>query len=108
MDHKEMLGDDVTHIAHEKVGIVKDGTPLVSSKQLPEVSPVLRGYAALIGSPSFFEGEQFEARWENDLLLYNGLETILTGMRPGIPGNYQLGNAEHALCAAEILGTLGH
>jgi dihydrofolate synthase/folylpolyglutamate synthase len=108
MDHMEYLGDNVTLIAHEKIGIVKKGTPVVSSKQLPEVSEVFREYAASMNCPCFFEGAQFNACWEKDGLAYNGLGVTLAGVNPGIPGGYQLGNAATALCAAEVLATLGH
>lgn len=42
MDHQEYLGTTLGAIAAEKAGIVKPGTPLVISAQVPEVMAVLR------------------------------------------------------------------
>jgi dihydrofolate synthase/folylpolyglutamate synthase len=50
----------------------------------------------------------FSAAWNaNGTLDYRGIYTELTQLSPGIPGQYQSGNAALALAAAEVLGTLG-
>jgi dihydrofolate synthase / folylpolyglutamate synthase len=44
-DHMEILGDSLEKIAYEKGGIIKPNTPVVISKQKPEVYEVLRQLA---------------------------------------------------------------
>ena len=41
LDHVEVLGDTVEKIAAEKAGIIKDGVPVVSALQSPEVREVI-------------------------------------------------------------------
>ena len=41
-DHMDMLGDTLTEIAEKKAGIIKDGIPVVSAPQPPEVTEVIK------------------------------------------------------------------
>lgn len=46
LDHTEFLGKTVTRIARDKAGVVKRGSLVLSSKQVPAVQQVLREVAA--------------------------------------------------------------
>lgn len=55
MDHMAILGDTLTKIAGEKAGIIKEGCPVVTARQQPEVYEVLKQvcrerHAALFGA----------------------------------------------------------
>jgi len=51
MDHMQILGDTLELIAREKAGIIKKGSPVISYKQEPEVTSVLRQASLESGAP---------------------------------------------------------
>jgi dihydrofolate synthase/folylpolyglutamate synthase len=107
LDHCEYLGATVAQIAFEKAGVIKPGRPVVTSVQSDEALAVMRGESAKLASPMFCNGEHFTGCWENGGLVYHGLQTSLSGLKPGIAGRYQADNAVTALAAAELLGGEG-
>jgi dihydrofolate synthase/folylpolyglutamate synthase len=107
LDHCEYLGDTLPEIAFEKTGVVKPGRPVVVSSQSNEAMTVIRRQCEKLSSPLFGIGEHFTVNWENGALDYRGLQTDLSGLKPGIGGSYQSGNAACALAAAELLCGMG-
>lgn len=107
LEHTEYLGEGVAEIALEKSGICKPGSPLVSARQLPEAALAIERQAQALGSPLYRLAEEFDARWEEGRLSYRGIDLSLDGMRAGLPGRYQSGNAALALAAAELLSGRG-
>ncbi len=51
LDHTHILGNTVEKIAGEKAGIIKPGVPVVTARQVPEVSHVLAACATEVGAP---------------------------------------------------------
>jgi len=107
LDHSEYLGATIAEIAFEKAGIAKPGRPLVVSPQPPEALEVLTRVCAELECTMYRQGSDFCASWGVDGLVYRGLDIDLAGVKPGIPGRYQVVNAASALCAAELLNDLG-
>lgn len=107
LDHCEYLGKSLAEIAIEKAGVVKPGRPVVASAQSPEALSVIERQCAQKGSPIYRYGNDFSASWDADRLAYQGIHTALAGLKPGIFGRYQATNAATALCAAELLASLG-
>jgi dihydrofolate synthase/folylpolyglutamate synthase len=107
LDHCEYLGATVSEIAYEKAGVSKPGCPLVSSLQPPEALDALEKRCAEQRSRLYLAGKDFSACWDGSELVYRGLNVVLAGVKPGIPGRYQAVNAASALCAAEILNDNG-
>ena len=107
LDHTDYLGSRIAEIAVEKAGICKAGCPVVSARQHPEAERVIRRHAFELGSPLFCCGDDFAADWQDGLLNYRGLALTLNGLRPGVSGLYQGGNAACALAAAELLPGAG-
>ena len=107
LDHCEYLGESLADIAIEKAGVVKPGRPVVASAQSPEALWVIERQCARVGSPIYRYGNSFSASWDADGLAYQGIHTTLAGLKPGIAGRYQVTNAATALCAAELLTSLG-
>jgi dihydrofolate synthase/folylpolyglutamate synthase len=108
LDHCEYLGDSISRIAREKAGIIKPGKPVVVSSQPEDALTVIREVCAESHSPLFCFGRQFTASWRDTGLFYHGPEWELAGLKPGIPGRYQVENAAVALCAAELLVGQGY
>ena len=67
-DHMPQLGTTLASIAEEKAGIIKEGIPVVSAPQRPEVVQVLRSAAANKEAPLYFPGEnsEFSYRFESN------------------------------------------
>ena len=103
LDHCRYLGESVAEIAAEKGGIITDSAPVVCSGQEVEALGVIAARAASFGAPLFLCGREFRGEWRPDGLAYHGLNCSLTGLIPGIPGDYQRDNAACALAAAELL-----
>ncbi|MSM39200.1 MAG: bifunctional folylpolyglutamate synthase/dihydrofolate synthase [Geobacter sp.] len=106
-DHCEYLGDTLTAIAREKAGIIRKDRPVVSAGQESEAADVLADAATAAGARLYMAGRDFSASWQGDDLVYHGLHTDLTDLRPGLFGRHQAGNAACALAAAEILAAEG-
>ena len=59
VDHERFLGSSVEGIAHEKAGIIKAGSVVVSGLQEPEVAEILVERAQEVGATPAFEGNEF-------------------------------------------------
>ena len=106
-DHCRYLGETVREIAGEKAGVITGNGPVVCSIQDSEALPVIAARCAASGATLFRCGSEFRAEWRQDGLSYHGLKYSVTGLTPGIPGDYQLDNAACALAAAELLTERG-
>ena len=76
LDHCDWLGDDVETIAAEKAGVMRPGIPVVyGDEHVPEA---ITGHADDIGAQLLLRGRDFD---------------VATVPRPGLPGDFQQGNA---------------
>ena len=108
LDHSDYLGTTLAEIATEKAGIAEAGTPMVTARQTPEVLEILLNRSAAGGNRTVVAGDDFTSAWSHDGTLdYRGIHATLSGIRSGIPGRYQTGNAGLALAAAEVLDGIG-
>lgn len=99
LDHQAFLGDTIGKIAFEKAGILKPGVPAIIGPQCDEAREVIEMQAQKLGSPLKIWGQDFEAREENDRLVYQDEEGLLDLPRPKLIGAHQIGNAGTAICA---------
>lgn len=99
LDHVDYLGTTLTAIAGEKAGIVKPGTPLVSSRQAPEALAVLRAACPELA----LEGEDFTLEGGT----WAGHRWRLPGLAPPLAGPHQRQNLSVALACLEALGARG-
>lgn len=60
LDHERWLGSSLAEIAAEKAGIIKQGTPVVSSMQSPEVVSIFKEAAAARQTKVTFVSKPFE------------------------------------------------
>ncbi len=108
LDHTGYLGATVEAIAEEKAGIIKPGTPVISAGQSDAARRAIEAACRAGQCPLRTSGTDFSVAWNRDGGLdYRGLHRTLTGLRPGITGQYQSGNAAIALAAAELLAADG-
>lgn len=87
LDHCEWLGDDIEKIAAEKGGVMRPGIPVVfGGEQVPR---------AIVAT-----ADELGAR-----LLLRDRDFNLDGVpRPGLPGEFQIGNAAAVLALLEVAG----
>lgn len=98
-DHTNILGETLTEIAHEKAGIIKDGKPVLTGLQEPEVISELRSnseYLHIVDPDTMFtevklkpQGMSFRVR------------TFEREVSIPITGRHQLGNIALAIRAVE-------
>ena len=106
-DHTEQLGPSLEKIALEKAGIIKDGVPIATacegiSRQIIEDKAKELHCQAYILNRDFFYEKTSEQR-----LAYRGISKNLEDVFVNLYGDHQLTNCALALCAAEILSSLG-
>jgi dihydrofolate synthase / folylpolyglutamate synthase len=99
LDHTDLLGPTLAHVAREKAGIFKPGVPAFTLAQPEEAAAVLRAEAAHVGAP-------LEVVHDTVRLHDGTLTTPLgryEGVEIGLTGPHQAHNAALALRGAETL-----
>lgn len=105
LDHQAQLGETIPEIATEKAAIIKPKNLVVSGVQ-GEAVPVVANAARRVGADLWQLGS--EIRMERSAVGINITTPRRTfeGIRPGLRGEYQLGNAAVAAAAAEGVAAL--
>ena len=101
LDHTAVLGSTVSAIAMEKAGIMKQGSPVVCSYQVPEALAVIRSRASELGI-SFFAPEYCHAESvsrDGSRFLYDGTWYHIT-----LLGRHQIQNAITAWETCKVIG----
>lgn len=107
-DHCGYLGNTLTEIARHKAGVIKQGCPVLTGCRNPEVLELLRDTANRLHSPLY-------QKQPDDALRITAMSPEGTDcssreygtLRLGLPGTYQLENAEIVLKAISILRAQG-
>jgi dihydrofolate synthase/folylpolyglutamate synthase len=108
LEHRKQLGRTLGAIAREKAGILKCGVPAVSAAQEHAARDVLARRARTVGAPLAFLGRDFHAGPVSEGIFdYKGFAFRLPGLRCGLAGSHQIGNAALALAACERLAESG-
>jgi len=111
-DHMDQLGDTLAEIAAEKAGIIKEGIPVVSAPQEPEVMAVLRETASRMKAPLCLPGvdNEFSYRFESSRPVGPHTRLSLTTSRSRfehlhvpLPGEHQAINCSVALSVMDAL-----
>ncbi len=107
MDHSEFLGDTLEAIAREKAGIIKQGVPLVTAEQRPEVMGVIQQRCDESGTPLFRYNSEFSSERASDktdavFLHYRGSREY-RDVGLSLAGEHQISNAALAIKAVEII-----
>jgi dihydrofolate synthase/folylpolyglutamate synthase len=107
IDHTEYLGPTLEHIAAEKAGIFKRGSPAVIAKQEEAPLAVLDRAARKAGAPLFISGEEWHAHEEGGRLVYSDEQGLLDLPRPRLFGRHQIENAGTAVATLRAIPSLG-
>lgn len=102
LDHTEILGDSIQKIAMQKCGIIKRGSPVATSAQLPAAMRVIRDTAEALSDPLYY-GENLTVHDVRCDL--SGIRFRYMGqeMHTSLIGEHQVENVRCALAAVEAL-----
>lgn len=105
-DHKDVLGDTVEQIARDKAGIIKDGVPVVTAAEQPQVLRIIedaaRSHAAsftVVSEAARLESNVTDLSYAQDVQIQTALQSY-TFTLPLI-GAFQVTNAATAILACE-------
>jgi dihydrofolate synthase/folylpolyglutamate synthase len=106
-EHTNILGETLVEIAHEKAGIIKPRSVLVTAAQNPEVYDVFRTKAETLGIPIFRVGDK-TSFYKVSSSIYEQHFKIMTqenydNISMSLLGDHQLINAITAVKAVEVL-----
>ncbi|HEY9218621.1 MAG TPA: Mur ligase family protein, partial [Phenylobacterium sp.] len=99
-DHLEMLGPELSKIAWEKAGIIKDGRPVVVARQMEEALEVIAREADERGADMLLMGRDFDTWEERGRLMVQAPDQLLDLPAPSLAGTHQFENAGLAVMAA--------
>ncbi len=100
LDHVELLGPTLAHVAGEKAGILKPGVPCVAAASAPEAIATVERKAREVGSPLLVEGQDFTFAERT----YRGPRWTVSGVQLALRGPHQLHNAAVAIALLEASG----
>jgi dihydrofolate synthase/folylpolyglutamate synthase len=107
-DHGDILGDTPALVAEEKAGIIKNGVPVISAVDQPEVVEVVERIARERKSTLYLMGRDFRfeavSSKENEQVFhYTGPFREIRDVAISLNGRHQLKNAAVALMTIEVL-----
>jgi dihydrofolate synthase/folylpolyglutamate synthase len=106
-DHMDFLGNDILEVTREKAGIIKRGVPVVTGAQ-DAPQRIMEETGKSNDSPVYVMGRDFSYEKKGpQSMSYSGLSSRLNDIFVNLKGDHQLANAAIALCAAELLSSLG-
>ena len=119
LDHTQILGNTLEHIATEKAGIIKPGVPVISAPQPPSVMEVIRSVCHDRGTTLVEVGR--DVLWEGGAPHIPHGARAASGQRLKIQGrqgtydlwmpllgDYQMENAATAVATLEVLKEQGY
>lgn len=113
-DHEHILGRTLRKIAAEKAGIIKPGSPVITSNRRKSVLTVISEKALSAGSPMHAIGKDIllsTPRPEGGEMPVLGISfngRSISGISLNTPCSFQVTNAALAAAAAMLLGTAGY
>ncbi|WP_417714966.1 bifunctional folylpolyglutamate synthase/dihydrofolate synthase [Roseibium sp. SCP14] len=106
MDHEKFLGDDLTEIAAEKAGIIKQGVPVVCAAQETTALPEIVRQAARKRARLSVYGQEFIAQADQGRMIFQDEEELIDLPLPVLGGGHQFANAGLAIAALKAAGLL--
>ncbi len=116
IDHQNLLGPTLEHIAREKAGIIKKGIPIVTVPQDPAAMKVLKKQATLVKAPMTITGKDvdFSYRFESsrehgphNRICVTTPTSKFEHLRVPLPGEHQALNCGLALTMLDALKNQG-
>ena len=106
MDHTEFLGDTLTTIAREKVGIIKRNVAAVCAEQSPEADAIIEAQARRMHAPLYRAGQEWHVSVERGRLVYQDERGLMDLAAPKLFGRHQFDNAGLAIATLRALDAL--
>ena len=106
MDHTEFLGDTLTTIAREKVGIIKRNVAAVCAEQSPEADAIIEAQARRMHAPLYRAGQEWHVSVERGRLVYQDERGLMDLAAPKLFGRHQFDNAGPRHCHAARAGAV--
>jgi len=112
IDHQNLLGPTIEHIAREKAGIFKKGIPVVTVPQDPAAMKVLKKQAAAVKAPLTITGRDIDFSYRFESSREHGPHTRIClttptskfeHLRVPLPGEHQALNCGLALAMLDAL-----
>jgi len=116
IDHQNLLGQTIEHIAQEKAGIIKKGIPIVTVPQDPAAMKVLKKQAATVKAPMTVTGRDVDFSYRFESSREHGPHTRICvttptskfeHLRVPLPGEHQAINCGLALTMLDALKNQG-
>ena len=106
-DHTDQLGSSLAKIAFEKAGIIKQGVPVITACE--EISrQIIEDKAKELQCRAYILNRDFTYEKTRDQrLAYKGISRNFGDVFVNLYGDHQLTNCTLALCAIEVLSSLG-
>ena len=106
MDHTEFLGQSLTTIAQEKVGIIKRNVAAVCAEQSPEADAIIEAQARRMHAPLYRAGQEWHVSVERGRLVYQDERGLMDLAAPKLFGRHQFDNAGLAIATLRALDIL--
>ncbi len=103
LDHQDVLGNDISSIATEKAGIVKQGVHLVVGSVTQEALTAIRLIAEEKNSQIHLWSTDYHALSNENGLTWTSDDIHLQNIEIGLPGNHQIHNAGVALKLVQLM-----
>ncbi len=116
LDHQNLLGPTLQHIAKEKAGIIKQNTPIVIGETQEEIKTVFETFAKSKKAPIYFADKKYKAsnvKYLSDkklqlvLSIKKDKQIFIENVKSELLGLYQQKNIPTVLQAVEILQSQG-
>jgi dihydrofolate synthase/folylpolyglutamate synthase len=116
IDHQNLLGPTLEHIAREKAGIIKKGIPVITVPQDPMAMKVIKKQALSLKAPLTVTGRDIDFSYRFESSREHGPHTRIClttptskfeHLRVPLPGEHQAMNCGLALAMLDSLKSLG-
>jgi dihydrofolate synthase/folylpolyglutamate synthase len=107
LDHTEVLGHTLLHVAREKAGIIKAAVPVIAAPCDREVERMLKRRCGELSSPLWLMGRDFRGRAAGRCFDFQGPLRSLEDLTLSLEGRHQQENAALCLATLERLGQQG-
>ncbi|MBN1126306.1 MAG: bifunctional folylpolyglutamate synthase/dihydrofolate synthase, partial [Sedimentisphaerales bacterium] len=117
IDHQNLLGNDLSSIAKEKAGVMKEGVPVITVQQEATAMRALRRQATRIKAPLTVTGRDIDFSYRFESSREEGPHTRICVTTPNsrfehlrvpLPGEHQAINCGLALAMLDKLKTIGY
>jgi len=99
LDHTDILGPTIVHVAREKAGIIKPGVPVVVGERSPTARRVIATRARRLGAPLLVIDRSFSVAVDDPGLTVSVGDCTLPKLRTPLAGAYQADNLACAVAA---------